>query len=80
MAWIISFSNFLMYYGPIMLLKQYDMNVFVVSAALCFANFICYPIFYFSIDKTARVKWSVILLGVATLTSITLIFMHHSKN
>ena len=69
-----------MYYGPLMLIEKYNLNVFVSALVLTSSEIIVYPIVYFWLDKMQRKLWAKILYGVAIVCAVLLFFIVGANN
>jgi len=64
-----------MYYGPLMLIEKYNLNVFVSALVVTSSDIISYPIVYFWVDKMKRKLWAKMLFALAILCAIALFFV-----
>jgi drug/metabolite transporter (DMT)-like permease len=80
MVFTLSFTIYLMYYGPLMFLEYYHLNVYISAIVITSSDMLVYPLFYCYVEKMHRKKWAFIFFGVATACSIALAFMHGNEN
>jgi hypothetical protein len=64
-----------MYYGPLMLMERYNLNVFVSAVVLTMSDIFVYPIIYFFVEKMQRKLWGKMLFALATICGVGLFFV-----
>jgi hypothetical protein len=74
-----SFSIYLMYYGPLMLIEKYKMNVFVSTMVVVSSEIIVYPIFYFKVKSMKRKFWATAFFASAVVCAFILLFVIDSE-
>ncbi len=77
---ILSFSIYLMYYGPLMLLDQYNFNIYISSVILTLSDMIVYPILYKTIKNMKRKLWGKIFFSIAIACAVILLFIVGTKD
>lgn len=72
---ILSFTIYLMYYGPLMLMEKYNLNVFVSAIVLTMSDILVYPIVYFYVERMRRKLMGKLLFAVAVVSAVGLFFV-----
>ncbi len=68
-----------MYYGPLMLIEKYNLNIFVSALVVTASEIVVYPIVYFWVDRMKRKIWAKILFGVGIICAVLLYFIAGSN-
>lgn len=75
---LISFVIYALYYGPLMLIGNLGLNIYINAIVVVCSEIVIYPFFYFQIDKMARRKVGVLLFALCTVSSLVLVFYEPS--
>lgn len=77
---VLSFSIYMMYYGPLMLIEKYNLNMYVSALVITSSEIVLYPFLYFWVDRMNRRMWAKIFFGVDVVCAILLFFVLGSKD
>jgi hypothetical protein len=74
-ACLLSYLNFSMYYGPMIIISKIGFNMFVSSFALSVSELLVYIPSYLYIEDISRKKAGLIVFLTATISTGVLIFV-----